>query len=51
MAKKKSKITRGTDDVFLKLMKISGSSLLKLLGLPAEKAEKYHFLWCSRIKA
>jgi len=41
--KKKSRITRGTDDVFLKLMKVSGSSLLKLLGLPAEKAEKYHF--------
>jgi predicted transposase YdaD len=42
MAKKK-KITRGTDDVFLKLMKVSGSSLLKLLGIPAAKAEKYHF--------
>ena len=41
--KKKSKITRGTDDVFLKLMKISGSSLLKLFGIPATKAEKYHF--------
>jgi hypothetical protein len=41
--KKKSKITRGTDDVFLKLMKVSGSSLLKLFGIPAAKAEKYHF--------
>jgi predicted transposase YdaD len=41
--KKKSRITLGTDDVFLKLMKVSGSSLLKLFGLPAEKAEKYHF--------
>ncbi|MCP3876119.1 MAG: DUF2887 domain-containing protein, partial [Desulfobacteraceae bacterium] len=36
-------ITRGTDDVFLKLMKVSGSSLLKLFGIPAAKAEKYHF--------
>jgi len=41
--KKKSRITRGTDDVFLKLMKVSGSSLLKLFGIPATKAEKYHF--------
>jgi len=41
--KKKSKITRGTDDVFLKLMKVSGSSLLKLFGIPSAKAEKYHF--------
>jgi predicted transposase YdaD len=41
--KKKSRITRGTDDVFLKLMKVSGSSLLKLFGIPAAKAEKYHF--------
>jgi hypothetical protein len=41
--KKKSRITRGTDDVFLKLMKVSGSSLLKLFGIPVAKAEKYHF--------
>ena len=41
--KKKSRITLGTDDVFLKLMKVSGSSLLKLFGIPAAKAEKYHF--------
>jgi hypothetical protein len=37
--KKKSRITRGTDDVFLKLMKINGSSLLKLFGIPVAKAE------------
>jgi len=42
MAKPK-KTTRGTDETFIKLMTISGSSLLKLLGVPPEKAEKYHF--------
>ena len=35
--------TRGTDEAFLKLMKVSGSSLLKLFGIPADEAEKYHF--------
>ena len=42
MAKPK-KTTRGTDETFLKLMTLSGSSVLKLLGVPAAKAEKYHF--------
>jgi len=35
--------TRGTDEAFLKLMKVSGNSLLKLFGVPAAEAEKYHF--------
>jgi len=35
--------TRGTDEAFLKLMKVSGSSLLKLFGVPVDEAEKYHF--------
>jgi predicted transposase YdaD len=42
MAKPK-KTTRGTDETFLKLMTLSGSSILKLLGVPSAKAEKYHF--------
>ena len=42
MAKPK-KTTRGTDETFLKLMTLSGSSILKLLGVPKAKAEKYHF--------
>jgi hypothetical protein len=37
------KTTRGTDETFLKLMTITGSSLLKLLGVPKEQAEKYPF--------
>jgi len=37
------KTTRGTDETFLKLMTITGSSLLKLLGVPKEQAEKYQF--------
>lgn len=39
----KSRITRGTDDVFWKLMKVSGNSLLKLFGIPAAQASMYHF--------
>ena len=35
--------TRGTDETFLKLMTVSGSSLLKLLGVPPEQADKYQF--------
>jgi len=35
--------TRGTDETFLKLMTVSGSSILKLLGVPANQADKYHF--------
>jgi hypothetical protein len=35
--------TRGTDETFLKLMTVSGSSILKLLGVPKKQAEKYHF--------
>lgn len=41
--KKKPRNTRGTDNTFLKLMNVSGSSILKLLGVPQEQAEKYHF--------
>jgi predicted transposase YdaD len=37
------KTTRGTDETFLKLMTMAGSSLLKLLGVPKEQAEKYQF--------
>ncbi len=40
---KESKPTRGTDETFLKLMTVSGSSILKLLGIPAKQADKYHF--------
>jgi len=40
---KPKKTTRGTDETFLKLMTLSGSSILKLLGVPKAKAEKYHF--------
>jgi hypothetical protein len=40
---KPKKPTRGTDETFLKLMTLSGSSILKLLGVPKAKAEKYHF--------
>jgi len=32
-----TKSTRGTDETFLKLMTMSGSSLLKLLGMPSEQ--------------
>ncbi len=42
MAKPK-KTTRGTDETFLKLMTVSGSSVLKLLGIPKKQADKYHF--------
>ncbi|OQY47306.1 MAG: hypothetical protein DRR08_09175 [Candidatus Parabeggiatoa sp. nov. 2] len=40
---KQKQTTRGTDEAFLKLMAISGSSLLKLLGVPPKQADKYHF--------
>jgi len=40
MTKKKHKETRGTDETFLKLMTVS---VLKLLGVSSEKADKYHF--------
>jgi hypothetical protein len=44
MQKTKPKTTtRGTDETFLKLMTVSGSSILKLLGVPKKQAEKYHF--------
>jgi hypothetical protein len=35
--------TRGTDEAFLKLMEVSGTSVLKLFGFSAEQADKYHF--------
>jgi len=35
--------TRGTDEAFIKLMKVSGSSILKLFDFSAIEAEKYHF--------
>lgn len=34
---------RGTDEAFLQLMKVSGNSVLKLLGMSKESANKYHF--------
>ena len=34
---------RGTDEAFLQLMTVSGSSVLKLLGVAPEKADNYHF--------
>jgi predicted transposase YdaD len=40
---KTKKTTRGTDETFLKLMTVSGSSILKLLGVPKKQAEKYLF--------
>jgi len=40
---KPKKTTRGTDETFLKLMTLTGSSILKLLGVPSAKAEKYNF--------
>ncbi len=40
---RKEKTTRNTDKAFLQLMKISGKSFLKLLGVSPEKAERYHF--------
>jgi predicted transposase YdaD len=42
MAKEK-KTTRGTDEAFLKLMKVGGSSVLKLFGIAANQADKYSF--------
>jgi hypothetical protein len=33
----------GTDEAFWQLMTVSGSSVLKLLGMPAAQAEKYQF--------
>ncbi|EDN67733.1 conserved hypothetical protein, secreted [Beggiatoa sp. PS] len=40
---KQTTSTRGTDETFLKLMTMSGSSLLKLLGMPSAQADKYQF--------
>jgi len=40
---KKNTIERGTDEAFLQLMTVSGSSILKLLGVPPKKAERYQF--------
>jgi len=37
------KPTRGTDEIFLKLMTLSGSSILKLLGVPPKQADQYEF--------
>jgi hypothetical protein len=34
---------RGTDHPFLQLMSVSGSSILKLLGIAPEKADKYQY--------
>jgi predicted transposase YdaD len=42
MAKEQS-IERGTDEAFVQLMMKSGSSILKLLGLPPEKTDNYQF--------
>jgi hypothetical protein len=43
LKQKPKKTTRGTDETFLKLMTVSGSSVLKLLGVPPKQADKYHF--------
>jgi predicted transposase YdaD len=40
---KKNTMERGTDDAFLQLMTVSGSSILKLLGVPPKQAERYQF--------
>jgi predicted transposase YdaD len=40
---KKSTMERGTDEAFLQLMTVSGSSILKLLGVSPKKAERYQF--------
>jgi len=40
---RKEKTTRNTDEAFLQLMKVSGNSFLKLLGVSPEKAERHHF--------
>ncbi|OQY56493.1 MAG: hypothetical protein DRR08_25640 [Candidatus Parabeggiatoa sp. nov. 2] len=40
---KEEETIRGTDETFLQLMKLSGNSLLKMLGFSAEQAEKYTF--------
>ncbi|MEN8221345.1 MAG: DUF2887 domain-containing protein [Pseudomonadota bacterium] len=39
----KKTMERGTDEAFLQLMTVSGSSILKLLGVPPKKAERYQF--------
>ena len=41
--KKPKKTTLGTDEAFLKLMKVSGSSILKLFGMTSAQAKKYHY--------
>jgi hypothetical protein len=42
--RRKEKRTRlGTDEAFWQLMTVSGSSVLKLLGMPAAQAETYQF--------
>jgi hypothetical protein len=43
MTKKTQTTTRGTDDAFWQLMEVGGSSILKLLGVSPEEAEKYCF--------
>ncbi len=47
MTKKPQKKLRypklGTDEAFFQLMTVSGSSLLKLLGMPAKQADNYRF--------
>jgi hypothetical protein len=37
------KTRRSSDEAFLQLMTVSGSSILKLIGVPAEQAENYQF--------
>ncbi len=42
--KKKSRSTKlGTDEAFFQLMTLSGSSILRLLGMPAAQADNYRF--------
>ena len=40
---KEEETHRGTDEIFLQLMKLTGNSILKMLGFSAEQAEKYTF--------
>jgi hypothetical protein len=41
LSEKKTRL--GTDEAFWQLKKVSGSSVLKLFGVPSAQAEKYHF--------
>ncbi|OQW87574.1 MAG: hypothetical protein BWK78_08925, partial [Thiotrichaceae bacterium IS1] len=40
---KSRRLQLGTDETFFQLMTLSGSAILKLLGMPATQAEQYRF--------